>query len=472
MPSARKTPAGASRRASAPATPASPGTEEPFGRLSRIAVRGLLGQFSHQIDLPADAPAILTGANGTGKSTILRLVNAVGAGDWLTLARLPVERASLRFEGGSKVEISSGDGRLRVAEGDGKVTLDLRELLEGDPSPRRLATMAPAERRRYLAQREAYRYRVMDPSLQGLPPAERARRQREALHFEQLRLLDDADAEILQRIAERFRVRFITDQRLIIRGEERDPRVRRELPAEPGSREPVSHAVTHYSADLGGRMTWALRQYANASQQEDREFPQRVARELMRNRPVDLDELVPLMEDVANKRVALERVGLAESFAEPSFDSQNLGDPNVRIVFKTFAEATLRKFETIENFRAQLELFTSFLNRRFIGKSAVTRADAGLMFVLPDGSELEPAQLSSGEQQMLVLAYEVLFETPEGTLLLIDEPEISLHVLWQSTFVDDIAEMGRPRDLSFLLATHSPTLIGGRRDLMRSLDQG
>jgi ABC-type glutathione transport system ATPase component len=94
------------------------------------------------------------------------------------------------------------------------------------------------------------------------------------------------------------------------------------------------------------------------------------------------------------------------------------------------------------------------------------------MFILENASELEPAQLSSGEQQMLVLAYEVLFETPEGTLLLIDEPEISLHVLWQSTFVDDIAEMGRPRDLSFLLATHSPTLIGGRRDLMRSLDQG
>ncbi len=73
---------------------------------------------------------------------------------------------------------------------------------------------------------------------------------------------------------------------------------------------------------------------------------------------------------------------------------------------------------------------------------------------------------------MLVLAYEILFETPRGTLLLIDEPEISLHVGWQRTFVDDIAAMGRPRGISFLLASHSPSLIGGREELKRSLDQG
>jgi ABC-type lipoprotein export system ATPase subunit len=177
------------------------------------------------------------------------------------------------------------------------------------------------------------------------------------------------------------------------------------------------------------------------------------------------------MKEVADRRTALERVGLVESVPGPQFASQDLGDDSVRTVFKTCAEATLQKFDVLENFRGHLELFTSFLNRRFVGKTAAPRAERGLVFLLPDGSELEPSQLSSGEQQMLVLAYEVLFETPPGTLLLIDEPEISLHVLWQSTFVDDMAEMGQPRDLRFLLATHSPTLIGGRRDLMRSLDQ-
>jgi predicted ATP-binding protein involved in virulence len=54
--------------------------------------------------------------------------------------------------------------------------------------------------------------------------------------------------------------------------------------------------------------------------------------------------------------------------------------------------------------------------------------------------------------------------------VLIDEPELSLHVLWQASFIDDLAQMRKVNNLSFLLATHSPTLINGREDLKRSLD--
>jgi ABC-type glutathione transport system ATPase component len=89
-----------------------------------------------------------------------------------------------------------------------------------------------------------------------------------------------------------------------------------------------------------------------------------------------------------------------------------------------------------------------------------------------DGSPnpLPPTRLSSGEQQILVLAHQILFAAKPKTLVLIDEPELSLHVVWQATFVDDLARMGSVADLSFLLATHSPTLIGGREDLKRSLN--
>ncbi len=72
---------------------------------------------------------------------------------------------------------------------------------------------------------------------------------------------------------------------------------------------------------------------------------------------------------------------------------------------------------------------------------------------------------------MLVLAYQVLFlSLLHPILVLIDEPEISLHVLWQDRLVDQLTEMAVARDQTFILATHSPTLIGAREDLMRSLD--
>lgn len=46
-------------------------------------------------------------------------------------------------------------------------------------------------------------------------------------------------------------------------------------------------------------------------------------------------------------------------------------------------------------------------------------------------SILSLEQLSSGEKQEIVLFYELIFETDSQLLLLIDEPEISLHIMWQ-----------------------------------------
>jgi len=44
---------------------------------------------------------------------------------------------------------------------------------------------------------------------------------------------------------------------------------------------------------------------------------------------------------------------------------------------------------------------------------------------------LKLTDLSSGEQQEVVMLYELLFCVQPGTLVLIDEPELSLHVVWQ-----------------------------------------
>jgi predicted ATP-binding protein involved in virulence len=55
--------------------------------------------------------------------------------------------------------------------------------------------------------------------------------------------------------------------------------------------------------------------------------------------------------------------------------------------------------------------------------------------------------------------YEFLFKTKPGSLILIDEPEISLHVAWQIKFLRDIQEIIKLADFDVLIATHSPSLI-------------
>lgn len=71
----------------------------------------------------------------------------------------------------------------------------------------------------------------------------------------------------------------------------------------------------------------------------------------------------------------------------------------------------------------------------------------------------EITSLSSGEKQIVALIGSLIF-TPVANrqeILVIDEPELSLHLTWQEIFVDAIL-MAQP-NFQFVLATHSPTII-------------
>jgi energy-coupling factor transporter ATP-binding protein EcfA2 len=427
-----------------------------IGRLTGYSISGLFGRLEYEFGLEVDEPTILTGANGAGKSTILRTVNAVASGSWAELAAMPFRSLALTFERGPQ---------LRV-----KQTKEGLTLTYGKREPFELNFRGPVDTGVFLFD-EASRY-VMQEKLFAQRADELSPVEREHQLRVWRRMQDDlahapvpASPDWMDSFTHSFHVQFITDQRLVIQDPDRPGR-------RSETREEIRKAVAEYGMDLGRQMGAWLNRYATASQRQDRAFPQLVVEALLEENEVDPDELDDLLHDVADRRAALQAVGLVETDEEtgPRFDPAALNRAEVAIVMKTFAEVTLRKFDTLEALRTRLDLFVNFLNDHFVGKRPTTSAESGLMFRLPDGTELRPSQLSSGEQQMLVLAYQLLFEAAPGTLLLIDEPEISLHVGWQSTFIDDITEMGRQRELQFLLATHSPTLIGGREDLKRPLE--
>lgn len=76
---------------------------------------------------------------------------------------------------------------------------------------------------------------------------------------------------------------------------------------------------------------------------------------------------------------------------------------------------------------------------------------------LQNGENLTPYQLSSGEKQMLVILLTVLVENGEPYVLLMDEPEISLHIEWQQKLIQLIRDLNP--NAQIILSTHSPALI-------------
>ena len=76
-----------------------------------------------------------------------------------------------------------------------------------------------------------------------------------------------------------------------------------------------------------------------------------------------------------------------------------------------------------------------------------------------DGDELLPYKLSSGEKQMLVILLTVLVQDKQPCVLLMDEPEVSLHIEWQQRIIEIIREMNPYAQL--ILTTHSPAMVMG-----------
>ena len=73
------------------------------------------------------------------------------------------------------------------------------------------------------------------------------------------------------------------------------------------------------------------------------------------------------------------------------------------------------------------------------------------------GETLVPYQLSSGEKQMLAILLTVLVEDEQPYVLLMDEPEVSLHIEWQKRLIELIVELNP--NVQIILTTHSPAVI-------------
>ena len=108
----------------------------------------------------------------------------------------------------------------------------------------------------------------------------------------------------------------------------------------------------------------------------------------------------------------------------------------------------------------KIELLEELINRRFRGKRFWIDKTGGFNIEdeFSDG-EIEPRSLASGEQNQLIMFFEMLFEYGDGGLILIDEPELSLHVSWQRSFMEDLVRVLAITGAAAVVATHAPAIV-------------
>ena len=73
------------------------------------------------------------------------------------------------------------------------------------------------------------------------------------------------------------------------------------------------------------------------------------------------------------------------------------------------------------------------------------------------GGKVLLEQLSSGEKQLLLILTTVFLQEEKPSILLMDEPEISLHINWQDCLISTIRELNP--NCQIILTTHSPNIF-------------
>lgn len=74
------------------------------------------------------------------------------------------------------------------------------------------------------------------------------------------------------------------------------------------------------------------------------------------------------------------------------------------------------------------------------------------------GEEFNINNLSSGEKQLFLRTLSIKMLEPKNSIILIDEPELSLHPKWQQRIIEVYKKIGENNQI--IIATHSPHILG------------
>lgn len=91
-------------------------------------------------------------------------------------------------------------------------------------------------------------------------------------------------------------------------------------------------------------------------------------------------------------------------------------------------------------------------------KIDINRNTNKMVFTFRDGKdEIGPEELSSGEKQLLLILLITFLKEDNPFVLLMDEPELSLHIEWQSKLIESIQQLNA--NCQIILSTHSPSIF-------------
>ncbi|MCU0286442.1 MAG: AAA family ATPase [Acidobacteria bacterium] len=443
-------------------------------KIIKIEVKKLFGIFDHEIPLKTgEHITIIHGPNGYGKTILLSLVNAVFNSKYSMLFKIPFKELIISFDDKSTLCVKKNIDDF-IIEREKSKNGNALELEFSKPrlTPKTFKILPPTDLDPgglpiplRIIEREIPNLERIAPSLWlYLPTGEKFSlddvldRFADRLPFQFIKQ-NRKEERWFKEIKESIDIHFIEAQRLLRLSQ---THINREFEA----RNSMVPAVLNYSKELAESIQEKLAEYGTLAQSLDRTFPTRLIKEKKKSgNKSDRNRLDQDLNELKLKRLKLFAVGLLEQEqGKDDEDLQKVDDSNIDVL-SIYTKDVKEKLSIFDDLAEKIDLLVKIINNRFSYKQISINKKDGFVFKTPNGKTIPAVNLSSGEQHELVLLYEMLFKVKPNSLILIDEPELSLHVGWQQQFLKDLEQITRLGSFDVLMATHSPDVINERWDL-------
>lgn len=234
--------------------------------------------------------------------------------------------------------------------------------------------------------------------------------------------------------------------------------------------------IERYAKDLSQKIASSLAESNEKTASHDKSFPERLIQNINNTSvaPESESNIRKKYKETQDKITNILNAGLLFREKNIALPDDGLNNHNIKTVLSLYLQDLNEKLAVYDDLLNKIETFQEIVGNKINNKDLHIQYDKGFYFSSKygDKKELKLSELSSGEQHQIVLFYELIFLAETGTYYLIDEPEISLHVDWQRSFLDDISRVEKLRGHKFIIATHSPQIIGSKRSLCVALDGG
>lgn len=437
-------------------------------KIIRVTVKGLFGVFDHDIPLTQGSGiTIIIGENGLGKTVILESINAIFGGNIAFFKTIKFEKFSFYFDNFEIWHLTKSSGandlQIFVAKENSKNPLSKlkheRIFYQSNDS---------REGNRFRRERELrYEYELRRLVMEN-PRDESRRFMMERAMMERAmmeRMIDDRSYEKENTTQPKWfiegvkstNVRLIETQRII-------------SPKETGGESYVS-TVKNCSEELKEFISKAVKESSDISSGLDSTYPSRLISKLREKTEYTYNDLNAALSSLDEKRKNLSLAGLVVDAQDSVLPRIEENQDNLIALLKLYVEDSYEKLKPYERLSQKITLLRSIINKRFKHKKLEINKEEGFVFrstVIADAGKyvnILPSKLSSGEQHELVLFYKLIFNSSINDLILIDEPELSLHISWQNKFIADLKEVAALNKFSAVIATHSPDIISENWDL-------